>query len=300
MLTLKFIPARKRFRLLLLSFSFLLCAYSLDAQTTISGTVTDDATGETLLGASVQVPGTSSGTVTDFDGKYILTVGADARALQFSYTGYTTQTIVIGNQQTINIALSGGELLEEIVVVGYGRQSRTKLTSAVSVIDAETLKKLPVANVSNGLEGLAAGLFVRQSSGEPGFSGSSFEVRNFGNALVIVDGSPGNIDELDPNEIESISVLKDAAAAAVYGVQGGNGVVLVTTKKGTKGKPELNYSNQFTFTSFTEYPDFLNSVQHATALNEGLTNDGQPPAYTEQEIELFRNGSDPINYPDVD
>jgi TonB-dependent SusC/RagA subfamily outer membrane receptor len=131
----------------------------------------------------------------------------------------------------LTLPYPSGELLDEVVVIGYGSQSKVKLTSAVSVVDEETLKKLPVANVSNGLEGLASGLFVRQGSGEPGFSSSSFEVRNFGNALVIVDGSPGSIDELDPNEIESISVLKDAAAASVYGVQGGNGVVLVTNRK---------------------------------------------------------------------
>jgi TonB-dependent SusC/RagA subfamily outer membrane receptor len=288
----KLTPARKAllfFRPLLLGLSLLLCTHSLYAQAVLSGTVTDDATGETLPGASIMVEGTGSGTVTDFEGKYTLTVEENATALQFSYTGYGSQTIKINSRKIIDIALSAGKLLDEVIVVGYGSQSKTKLTSAVSVVDEEVLKKLPVANISNALEGLAAGLFVRQGSGEPGFSSSSFEVRNFGNALVIVDGSPGNIDELDPNEIESISVLKDAAAASVYGVQGGNGVVLVTTRKGTKGKPELNYSNQFTSTSFTDYPDFLNSVQYATVLNEGLSNDGQTPFYTEEQIELYRN-----------
>ncbi len=303
MLLMKLTPARKAllfFRPLLLGLSLLLCTHSLYAQAVLSGTVTDDATGETLPGASIMVEGTGSGTVTDFEGKYTLTVEENATALQFSYTGYGSQTIKINSRKIIDIALSAGKLLDEVIVVGYGSQSKTKLTSAVSVVDEEVLKKLPVANISNALEGLAAGLFVRQGSGEPGFSSSSFEVRNFGNALVIVDGSPGNIDELDPNEIESISVLKDAAAASVYGVQGGNGVVLVTTRKGTKGKPELNYSNQFTSTSFTDYPDFLNSVQYATVLNEGLSNDGQTPFYTEEQIELYRNGTDPVNFPNED
>ena len=279
---------------------FLLFAFSLTAQVEISGIVTDASNGETLIGVNILVVGTSSGTATDIDGKYTLTVGADATALQFSYTGFTTQTIEIGDTRVINVALASGELLDEVVVVGYGKQSKVKLTSAVSTIDSKTLRKLPVASVSNGLEGLASGLFVRQGSGEPGFSGSSFEVRNFGNALVIVDGSPGNIDDLDPNEIESISILKDAAAASVYGVQGGNGVVLITTRKGKIGKPELNYSNQFTNTAFTQYPDFLNSIQYATVLNEGLLNDGQTPFYSEEQIEAFRSGSDPINYPNED
>jgi TonB-linked SusC/RagA family outer membrane protein len=288
------------FRLLIFSLATLLCSFSLSAQIAISGTVTDASTGEPLIGANILVVGANSGTITDFDGKYSLEVGANATKLQFSYTGYASQTIEIGSQSIIDIALSSGELLDEVVVIGYGSQSKVKLTSAVSVVDEETLKKLPVANVSNGLEGLASGLFVRQGSGEPGFSSSSFEVRNFGNALVIVDGSPGSIDELDPNEIESISVLKDAAAASVYGVQGGNGVVLITTRKGTIGKPELNYSNQFTYTSFTSYPDFLNSIQYATVFNEGLLNAGQVPFYSEEQIEAFRSGSDPVNFPNED
>ncbi len=279
---------------------FFLSANSLTAQVEISGKVTDASNGETLIGVNILVVGTDTGTATDIDGNYSLKVGAEATALQFSYTGFTTQIIEIGDQRVINAALVSGQLLDEVVVVGYGKQSKVKITSAVSTISNETLKKLPVASVSNGLEGLASGLFVRQGSGEPGFSGSSFEVRNFGNALVIVDGSPGNIDDLDPNEIENISILKDAAAASVYGVQGGNGVVLITTRKGKLGKPELNYNNQFTNTAFTQYPDFLNSIEYATVLNEGLVNDGQTPFYSEEQIELFRSGSDPINYPNED
>ncbi|MDF1866429.1 MAG: SusC/RagA family TonB-linked outer membrane protein, partial [Saprospiraceae bacterium] len=279
---------------------FFLTALGLNAQIEINGTVTDVDTGEKLIGVNILIVGSTIGTITDLDGKYSIIADEESTSLQFSYTGYTSQTIEIGDEKVIDVALSSGKLLDEVVIVGYGKQSKVKLTSSVSTVDKETLKKLPVPNVSNGLEGLASGLFVRQGSGEPGFSGSSFEVRNFGNALVIVDGSPGNLDDLDPNEIENISVLKDAAAASVYGVQGGNGVVLVTTRKGKIGKPELNYSNQFTNTAFTQYPDFLNSIDYATVLNEGLINDGQNPFYTEEQIELFRNGTDLINYPNED
>lgn len=283
---------------------FLLTSIGLSGQIQISGTVSDGSEGEPLIGVNIlAIDSTSSeviGAVTDFNGQYTIEVSEGVYALQFSYTGYTTKTIKIGDSRIINVTLSSGQILEEIVVVGYGSQSKVKLTSAVSTISNETLKKLPVPSVSNGLEGLASGLFVRQGSGEPGFSGSSFEVRNFGNALVIVDGSPGNIDDLDPNEIESISVLKDAAAASVYGVQGGNGVLLITTRSGQTGKPKLNYSNQFTQTAFTQYPDFLNSIEYATVLNEGLINAGQTPFYSEAEIEAFRSGSDLINYPNED
>jgi TonB-linked SusC/RagA family outer membrane protein len=284
--------------------AFLFTSLGLGAQIEISGTVTDKSEGELLIGVNILVLDSTSsaivGTVTDFNGQYTIEVTNNAYALQFSYTGYATQTVEIGDTRVINVALTSGQLLEEVVVVGYGRQSKVKLTSAVSTINNETLKKLPVPAVSNGLEGLAAGLFVRQGSGEPGFSGSSFEVRNFGNALVIVDGSPGNIDDLDPNEIENISVLKDAAAASVYGVQGGNGVILITTRRGDTGRPKLNYSNQFTQTAFTQYPEFLSSIEYATVLNEGLINAGQTPFYSEAEIEAFRSGSDPINYPNED
>lgn len=241
----------------ILGLSITLFSFQLSAQTAISGRVADSESGEPLIGVSVTVVGTDQGVLTDEAGRYSLQIDATATTLRFSYVGYVPQMIEVGDQIQIDVALDpGGLQVDEVVVIGYGSQSKAKLTSAVSTVDAATLKKLPVANISNGLEGLAAGLFVRQGSGEPGFSASSFEVRNFGNALVIVDGAPGNIDELDPNEIESISVLKDAAAAAVYGVQGGNGVVLVTTRKGALSKPKLNYSNQFTFTQFTGYPDF--------------------------------------------
>lgn len=275
-------------------------SFVLNAQSEITGTVTDAGSGEVLIGVNVVVPGTSYGTVTDFGGIYRIEVKSEIKSLQFSYTGFDTQIIEIEDQSTIDVALETQNILDEVVVLGYGTQSKVKLTSAVSTVDKEALKRLPVANVSNSLEGLASGLFVRQGSGEPGFSGSSFEVRNFGNALVIVDGSPGNLDELDPNEIESISVLKDAAAASVYGVQGGNGVVLITTRKGEVGKPELNYSNQFTNSTFTAYPDFFNSVQYATVLNEGLNNAGLTPFYTDEQVEAFRSGSDPINFPNED
>jgi len=254
-----------------------------------------------LIGASVVADNLDSGgTVTDIDGSYTVAINDETQNLIVSYVGYGSRSILIEERRVIDVTMEEGELIEEIVVVGYGVKSKTKLTSAVSVVDDKVLKRQPVPNVSNALEGLAAGLFVRQGNGEPGFSGSSFEVRNFGNALVIVDGAPGSLDELDAQEIENISVLKDAAATAIYGVQGGNGVILVTTRNGRIGEPRFSYTNQFTFSKFTAYPDVLNSQEYATVLNEGLRNSGQSPFYSEEEVEAYRTGSDPINYPDVD
>lgn len=270
------------------------------AQISVSGKITDAGTSEPLPGANIIIKGSSKGAQTDFDGNF--SIEADkGDTLEVSYLGYATQEIKIGDGVFLQIKLTvNSNSLDEVIVVGYGSTSRTKIISAVSVVDAETLKEIPVPNVSNALEGLASGLFVRQGSGEPGFSSSSFEVRNFGSALVIVDGSPGDINQLDPNEIESISVLKDAAAAAVYGVQGGNGVVLIKTRNGGYGKPKLSYTNAFTFTSFTKSPDYLSSAQYGEVLNEGLRNDNQTPFYSDEEIEKYKSGSDPVNYPNTD
>jgi TonB-linked SusC/RagA family outer membrane protein len=269
------------------------------AQISITGLVTDTKN-IPLPSASIIVKGSSIGVQTDFDGNFAVNA-FKGDILVISYLGFFTKEITVGNIKRLEITLQeDAASLDEIVVVGYGTKSKTKLIAAVSAIDAKTLKKQPVANVSNALEGLASGLFVTQSSGEPGFSNSSFEVRNFGAALVIIDGAPGDLNQLDPNEIANISVLKDAAAAAVYGVQGGNGVVLITTKKGKIGKPKLSYSNQFTATTFTAYPEYLSSAERGEVLNEGLRNSGQAPFYSEDQLDLYRNGLDPINYPNTD
>lgn len=292
--------SKKQGKITFLTLALSLCFSVLGmAQVSITGKVTDSSK-LPLPSASILVKGTNNGVQTDFDGNFsIRAIAGDI--LVISYLGFTTKEITIGDEIILEIILlEDAAALDEIVVVGYGTKSKSKLIAAVSTIDEKTLKKQPVANVSNALEGLASGLFVTQSSGEPGFSNSSFEVRNFGAALVIIDGAPGDLNQLDPNEIDSISVLKDAAAAAVYGVQGGNGVVLITTKKGKIGKPKLSYSNQFTFTAFTSYPKYLSSSQRGEVLNEGLRNSGQSPFYSEEQLELYRDGSDPINYPNTD
>ena len=270
------------------------------AQVSVSGKVVNKEN-IPIPGVNVLIKDTTKGTETDYDGFFNIEAEIGS-VLVFKYLGLKTQEVTITQEQkelTITL-LDNVDALDEVVVVGYGKKSKTKLISSVSTIDDKTLKKLPVPQVSNALEGLASGLFVRQTSGEPGFSASSFEIRNFGNALVIVDGAPGDLNQLDPNEIEDISVLKDAAAASVYGVQGGNGVVLITTRKGDVGKPKFTYSNQFTYSTFTSYPDFFTSAQYAEVLNEGLRNANQNPFYTETEIDLFRSGEDPINYSNTD
>ncbi|WP_338359663.1 TonB-dependent receptor [Yeosuana marina] len=300
MMTIFFNCSKQHNKKTLFTLLAIMCFISLGmGQVSITGKVTDVAN-VPLPGANIIIKDTSKGAQTDFDGNFSIEA-EKGDILVISYLGFITKTVKIGNETTLSIMLEDDtNALDEVVVVGYGSKSKTKLISAVSTVDEKTLKKIPVASVSNALEGLASGLFVRQGSGEPGFSNSSFEVRNFGSALVIVDGSPGDLNQLDPNEIASISVLKDAAAAAIYGVQGGNGVILITTRKGKIGKPKLTYSNQFTYTSFTSFPDYLSSSQYGEVLNEGLRNANQTPFYTEEQLDLFRNGTDPINYPNTD
>lgn len=266
---------------------------------TIKGKVTDNK-GIPLIGATVTIKGTKRAAIADADGNYFILVSDKSAILVFSYTGYLNKEVKVNGQTLLNVVLEENVgLLTELVVVGYGTQSKAKLTSSISQVNTDLLKKTPVPSISNGLEGLSPGLFVRQTSGEPGFSGSSFEIRNFGSALVIIDGTPGDIDKLDPNEVESISVLKDAAAASVYGVQGGNGVILVKTRRGQSGKAKLTYSNQFNFSKPTNYPEYLNSVEYATITNEMLVNSGQQPKYTEEQIQKYRDGSDPFRYPNT-
>ncbi|MBG7631343.1 MAG: SusC/RagA family TonB-linked outer membrane protein, partial [Bacteroidetes bacterium] len=300
MKTMLFNCSKKLGKNALLVMVFFLCSSIGLAQISVTGKVTDANTGEPLPGANIIIKGSSKGAQTDFDGNFSIE-SQKGDILAISYLGYLSQEIEIGDVTNLQIKLVGdANSLDEVIVVGYGTTSRTKIISAVSVVDAKALKEIPVPNVSNALEGLAAGLFVRQGSGEPGFSASSFEVRNFGNALVIIDGSPGDLNQLDANEIESISVLKDAAAASIYGVQGGNGVVLVKTRSGVYGKPVLKYTNGFTYTGFTSSPNYLSSAQYGEVLNEGLRNDNQAPFYSDEQIEAYRSGSDPLNYPNTD
>ncbi|MCB0608950.1 MAG: TonB-dependent receptor [Lewinella sp.] len=230
------------------------------AQRAVTGIVTDAESNEPLIGVNVQVPGTASGTVTDADGAYTLILPEGATKLSFSYVGFSTQELDINGRSAINCSLSSGAVLDEVVVIGYGTQKRGDVTGAVAKFDAEKLTERPIARVDQALVGQLAGVRVQQTSGIPG-SGFSIQVRGTGSInannqpLYVIDGFPlevseqnssggfgtGNpLDNMNPNDIESIEVLKDAAAAAIYGSRASNGVVLITTKKGQSGKAKIN------------------------------------------------------------
>lgn len=235
----------------LLVFALSLCQW-VAAQRTITGTVTDSNTGEPLIGANILVVGTSTGTITDFDGAYSLNVGADATSLEISYTGYTSQTISIGNQSKIDVLLSAGQILDEVVVVGYGSQKEKEITSSVTSVGADEFNRGPITDPAQLLQGKVAGLQVYNKGGNPNQQ-SVIRLRGISTVgantepLVVVDGIIGaSLENVDPNDIENITVLKDGSAAAIYGSRGSSGVILVTTRSGSKnsGRVEFSYNGQ--------------------------------------------------------
>ncbi|WP_114940685.1 SusC/RagA family TonB-linked outer membrane protein [Mucilaginibacter endophyticus] len=269
----------------------------------IKGKIVDKTTGETIIGASVKVKGTTVGAVTDVNGSF--TLNADPNAtLIVSYIGYEQTEFQLNGQTSVTIRLqASAKNLNEVIVVGYGTQKKTSSTAAVSTIQTTEIAKKPVVNLTNSLVGRASGLIITQGSGEPGYDGSNIQIRGIGSTggsspLLIVDGVPRDFSRLDPNTIENVSVLKDAAAVAPYGVAGANGVILVTTKKGKSGKPTLTYNGYYGIQNPTKVPTFVGSYDYALLRNEANANDGQPPAYTAEDIQKFKDHSDPDGHPD--
>ncbi|GAA5224955.1 SusC/RagA family TonB-linked outer membrane protein [Membranihabitans marinus] len=241
----------------------------------VSGTVTDES-GLALIGVNVLVKGVGKGVVTDFDGKYTIEDVEDNAVLVFSYVGFVSQEVAVDGRSVIDVTLvTDAETLEEIVVVGYGVQKKATVTGAVTATKGEELSKSPSVNLSNSLAGRLPGVTAIQSSGEPGYDGSTIRIRGsntLGNssALVVIDGVPdraGGLERLNPADIESVSVLKDASAA-IYGARAANGVILITTKRGSSGKPQLNYSFNQGVSQPTRIPDMANAVEYAEMNNE--------------------------------
>jgi TonB-linked SusC/RagA family outer membrane protein len=273
-----------------------------DQQTgkTISGKVTD-VSGNSLPGVSVIVKGTTKGVLSDLSGSYSLSDVTGNPVLQFSFVGMKTQEITVGAQNSIDVILAEEAIgLEEVVVVGYGTQKKVNLTGSVASVNSRILGKTAstVASVSNALGGRLPGLITRQNSGSPGRDASTLSIRGFGAALIIVDGVESAFDNIDVNDIESISVLKDASAA-IYGARSGNGVVLVTTKRGKEGKPTIVLNSTYSLQSITNYPKLLTSYQYATLQNEQNAHMGLTPRWTQEEIDKFSSGTDP-DYPSTD
>ncbi len=264
----------------------LLVSLGLSAQVTVDGTVTDGT--EPLIGVSVQVPGTTSGTITDIDGRYELTVPEGGDSLAFSYIGFTTQTVAIGGRSTIDIELGeSSQVLQEVVVVGYGIQQKDDLTGSVGVVESEQLTDIPTQSLGQSLQGKVSGLQIIPSSGAPG-ADAIFRIRGVGtlnnaDPLFVVDGMILNdISFLNPQDVESVSVLKDASATAIYGSRGANGVIIITTKQGT-GEGQLTL-NAYTGTQeVVRQIDVLNASEYATLINEADVNEGRAPRFPNPE-----------------
>ncbi|WP_342088255.1 SusC/RagA family TonB-linked outer membrane protein [Dyadobacter sp. OTU695] len=303
------------------------------AQNTIKGKIKDEQ-GQPLPGVSVVVKGTTAGTVTDNEGLY--TVNAEKNGtLVYSFIGYLTQEVAVGGKSIIDVTLlADTKALEEVVVVGYGTAKKATLTGSVTAVKGAELQKAPAANLSNTLGGRLPGISAVQSSGEPGYDGSAIRIRGTNslgnsNALIVVDGVPnrsGGLDRINPADIESISVLKDAAAA-IYGSRAGNGVILITTKRGKSGKPQLSYDMNLGVSQPTRTPEMSNAAEYATIRNELQIYDNLPvgqwqgalqgfntngsytrtdngnvinAVFNPDDMKKFRDGSDPFLHPNTD
>lgn len=271
-------------------------------QTTVRGTVIDDL-GEPVLGATVMVVGTTTGTITDIDGNFSLNVKPGAE-LQVSFVGYETQVVKAKNGMTITLA-ENSTLLGDVEVVAYGVQKKVTVTGAIASVKGDDLMQTPVSNVNNVLAGQLSGVTTIQTSGEPGMNATEIFVRgkatwDTATPLIQVDGVEREMWDIDPNEIESITVLKDASATAVFGVRGANGVVLITTKRGQEGKAKINVSTSFTALTPTKMIELADSYQYAQFHNQMGANDGRAPKFTDLVISKFKDGSDPIRFPSMD
>jgi TonB-linked SusC/RagA family outer membrane protein len=269
--------------------------YSQTTQLTVKGVVTDNE-GRPLSGVSVAVKGSSQGTTTAINGSYTITVASAASTLVFSYVGFADEEVLIGKRRTINIDFKpGASTLNDVVVVGYGTQKKADLTGAVSVVDKKVLENRPVTNSLSALQGAAPGLIVTRSNGQPGQEGWSANIRGFSSLngtnspLVIVDGIEGDLTLINPNDIESVSVLKDAAAAAIYGAKSSGGVIIVTTKKGGTGHINVNYTGLYTIKHAYSIPQRLHSWEEAEMVDVAAVNTVGIHVITPQQLSWMHN-----------
>lgn len=266
----------------------------------VNGTVRDSA-GDPIPGAAVVIQGKSTGTTAGMDGKYKIDVAAGT-VLEFSALSYVPETRTVSKGGIMDIVLKDDRLnLEEAVVVGYGSQSRAKITGSVAVVSTSDFDERPLTDVSLALQGKVAGLQVTQNSGQPGEDNGTVIIRGIGtmndsSPLVVIDGFESSFSNVDPKDIESISVLKDAASAAIYGNKAANGVILITTKQAKAHQMKVSYSGYGAVQQVANYPDLINSVEFITLYNEASVNSGLQPRYAEGTIEHY-DGSDPGFYP---
>jgi len=272
----------------------------------VTGKVTSKANGEALPGVTITIRGSKTSTITGADGNFKINVPQSGNTLVVSYVGMTTIERVINGAGTENFELiSSDEKLEEVVVVGYGTQKKTSLTASVATVKGADIQRQPVGDLTNALGGRAAGVLFTQGSGQAGNDAARIMIRGIGTngnsaPLLIVDGVPRNFSQLNPADVETISVLKDAAAVAPYGLGGANGVILVTTKRGKTGRPVLSYDGYVGFQNPTVITKFVDSYQYGVMKNEGARNAGATTLpFSDEVLQKYRDGSDPDKYPNI-
>lgn len=274
----------------------------------VTGQVTDN-NGEPIIGASVIVKGSTTGGVTNVDGMFTLDGIREGSVLVISYLGFNSQEVSVGKQSNFNVVLSPDtKSLDEVVVVAYGTQKKATLTGSVAAISTKEIKQSPTSNLAVTLTGRLPGLSVLQRSGEPGHDNTLLYLRGRGtvngqNPLVMVDGVERDLTSVDPSEVESISILKDASSTALFGVRGANGVVLVTTKRGTSEIPDISFSAEAGWQTFTRWPSELNSYDWAVLKNQAYRNDfptalPEKMPYSDWELERFKLHDKPEVYGD--
>lgn len=298
---------------LVLTLTLLTIGASAQTGATVRGTVVDTK-GEPIIGASILEVGTKNGAVTDFDGNFSVKVKNMKGTLRVSYVGFKTANVDIKGQQHLRVTIEeDNATIDEVVVVGYGHQKKESVVGAIGQVSNKELMQSPAANISQALSGKVTGLVTTQTSGAPGADDMKLYIRGRASfagdnqPLIMVDGVEREFSQIAPDDIESISVLKDASATAVYGVRGANGVVLITTKRGKEAKPVVSLTANWQWSSPTRKDTYLDSYESVKLLEEALANDGLPSQYTARDIEMYRKsvngeltGAESLLYPNVD
>lgn len=296
--------------------SCLVLCMSVQAQNiSVKGRVISSEDGEGITGVNVVVKGTSQGTVSDANGNYSINVPSKESVLKFSFIGFLTEEITVGNQTVINLSMkSDVALLEEVVVVGYGEQKKASIVGAVSNMKNEELKRAAPSNLTGAIGGRITGALVRLGDGNVGGSDARYSAGEMDNAsifirgkattntatpLILVDGVESTFSRINPEDVEQFSILKDASATAIYGVRGANGVILVTTKQGVLGKPKVSLNAQVRMHQPLKFPHPLGAYDYAYLLNEANRNQGSAEPYSAADLEHWRLGDDPYGHPDV-
>ncbi|MEO6917272.1 MAG: TonB-dependent receptor [Chitinophagaceae bacterium] len=295
--------SNRPFCLMFLMLFFHLALFS--QQTTISGSVTDSASSMAISGATIGILGSASRTISDKDGKFSLSSGASNAKLVVSHVGYLTQTVTLSGGMLHIVLIPEQTTLNDVVVVGYGTQKKVNLTGAVGQIKGKAFSEKSFANTANSIQGLSPGLTVIDRGGAPGQENANINIRGIGtlgnaNPLILVDNIPVNsINDVRPADIADISVLKDAASAAIYGSRAANGVILITTKRGKKGATTINYNAYAAVQSTTLLPKPVGIKDYMDIINEGYINGGLAPKYSDDYIARTLSGEDPVKYPNT-